>query len=87
MTEDEIERRIEKLENLTGELSGRVTSIEKRVDAVEGKLDSLLDSTAELKNMLRQNTGYSRSAKNNATGWGIVGFISSLVMSIARLLI
>lgn len=72
----EIERRLGRCERINNDLIEKVATLENRVDKLDGKMDTLLDSTSQIKAMLTENGKDSKSARRNAKGWG---FISVLV--------
>lgn len=65
--------------DVTAERLGRM---EERMDKLEGKMDTLLDSTAQLKNMLQDNTDISSSARSYSRACGIVMFFAAIVVKI-----
>ena len=60
--------KIKGLESIEDNLESRITILEKRVDALDGKMDTLLDSTSQIKMLLVDNTSVTKSAKRNAKG-------------------
>lgn len=61
------------------ELEEKVIKLEKRVDMLDGKMDTLLDSTSQIKMLLSENTSQTKSTKRNVKGFGFISIIISFV--------
>lgn len=77
--QNEIERRLGRCERINNDLIEKVSTLETRVDRMEGKMDTLLDSTSQIKMMLTENGKDSKSARRNAKGWGFISVLVTLV--------
>lgn len=67
------------------ELKEKVNELEYRVDRLDGKMDTLLDSTSQIKAMLTENGKDSKSARRNAKGWGFISVIVTIATNVAKL--
>ena len=79
--------KIKGLESIEDNLESRITILEKRVDALDGKMDTLLDSTSQIKMLLVDNASVTKSAKRNAKGWGVLSVAVSFFMRLIEIFI
>ena len=79
--------KLKELESREDNLGSRITVLEKRVDALDGKMDTLLDSTSQIKMLLVDNTSVTKSAKRNAKGWGVLSVAVSFFMRLIEIFI
>lgn len=84
---EETMSKIKGLESREDNLENRMTVIEKRVDALDGKMDTLLDSTCQIKMLLVDNTSVTKSAKRNAKTWGVLSVAVSFFMRLIEIFI
>lgn len=97
---ENMEARIRRCEDVSGEsmaiadetrkecreLKERVCDLESRVDRLDGKMDTLLDSTSQIKAMLTENGRDSKSARRNAKGWGFISVLVTIVSNVLKFL-
>lgn len=83
----EIERRLGRCERINNDLIEKVATLETRVDKLDGKMDTLLDSTSQIKAMLTENGRDSKSARRNAKGWGFLSVIVTVASNVAKFLL
>lgn len=83
----EVERRLGRCERIENDLIEKVSALETRVDRMEGKMDTLLDSTSQIKQMLTANGKDTRSAKNNAKGWGFISVVVTVLSNAIKLVL
>lgn len=57
------------------------------IASLREKVDTLTDAVNSLKDLLKDNTRDTKSAKRNAKGWGALGVILSIVFKICEILI
>ena len=82
----EVERRLGRCERINNDLIEKVSTLETRVDRMEGKMDTLLDSTSQIKAMLAENGRDSKSARRNAKGWGFISVLVTLGTNFMKLI-
>lgn len=78
--------REKELETKVEDISERMDDIEHRMAKLDGKMDTLLDSTAQIKTMLAVNGKDTKSASRNAKGWGFLSVIVTIISNAAKLL-
>lgn len=79
-----INTRLDRLEARSDEMDKRVSSIETRLTAYEQKMNNILDSTSQIKDLLLDNGKDTKSAKRNAKGWGFLSVFISLAVKVGE---
>lgn len=88
MTEDDdILRRLSRLEEKTDTLEQRMNGVEQRLTAYEAKVETILDTTGQIKDLLTTNGRDTKSAKRNAKGWGFASVFVSVFFKIGEFFI
>lgn len=88
MTEiDEIRQSISTLTERQDNLEERVVSLEERVTTLDSKMDTLLDGVSQIKAVLNDNTGISRSARRNTRGWGFITCLLTILSALSRIIL
>ena len=57
------------------------------IASLKEKVDTLTDAVNNLKDLLKDNTRDTKSAKRKAKGWGALGVILSIIFKVCEILI
>lgn len=84
---DRIEEKADKALQEVSMLKTLVSDMDRRVIAQEKVIDKFYESTGEIKALLNGNTEETKSAKNNARGWGFLSVFVSVIFKLGEIIL